>query len=71
MALRFGTREHRGGLDESLATSKYFDEKRFNELLPYYEYYAFDERCNQIMFILKDMEHEWRNHPVWLFIEIK
>ena len=67
MKVKYGKREHRGGLKESLATSKYIDEYTFNRLVKKYDYYCVDERCNQIMFIAKDMSRKY----IWLFIEVE
>lgn len=67
MIVLYGKREQRGGLNDSLKTSKYIDEFEFNKLVKKYDYYAFDERCNQVMFIAKDMSTKY----IWLFIEIR
>lgn len=71
ITLKFFTRDHRGGLKESLATQKYITQKQFNKLLNtnLYEFYAYDDRVFQYLFILKDIEHEYNNHTVWIGIE--
>lgn len=55
--IKFGKREHRGGLKESLTTSVEITESEFKNLLNDkdngYTYYCFDERCNQIIFLGK------------------
>lgn len=78
--LKFGYRRHCGGLDESLKTKKYITLERFNKLLPEYDFYAYDGRCNQYLFILKDIENKFncfktKNYMEyirrsWLFIEV-
>lgn len=67
--VRFGYRPHRGGLDESMKERKYISEIEFNKLLPNYEYYANDQRVNQMLFILRDMKHDYKKYPTWLFLE--
>lgn len=66
---KFGKREHRGSLNESLTTSIQINEEEFKELLNNrdnkYKYYCFDNRCNQILFCGK---HELEY--MWLFIQI-
>lgn len=64
--VKYGKRKHSGGLQDSLNTSEYINENEFNELVKEYDYYAYDERCNQVLFIAKDMKREY----IWLFIEI-
>ena len=65
------TMHHRGGLDEALKTKKQIDLKEFNELLPNYHLYAFDERINVIRFLANDMEkYAIENKPEWLLIKI-
>lgn len=66
---KFGKRKHRGGLDESLATSVQITEEEFKELLNNkdndYTYYCFDNRCNQILFCGKyELEY------MWLYIQL-
>ena len=57
MKARYFKREHRGGLDESLATSVQITEQEFKNLLKdrnnEYDYYCFDERCQQVIFLGK------------------
>ena len=65
----FGKREHRGGLDESLATSVQITEQEFKELLNDknndYQYYCYDSRCKQILFCGK-----YGLKYMWLFIQL-
>lgn len=53
--ISYGKREHRGGLNESLETAIEISEEEFKELLEDknngYEYYCYDDRCNQIIFL--------------------
>ena len=67
MNYRFGKRIHQGSLTDSLLTSVYITYNEFNSLLKIYEFYTFDERCNQFMFIAKDLT---KTDYDWLFIEI-
>ena len=79
--IKFGYRRHCGGLNESLKTSRYISLVRFNKLLPEYEYYAYDNRCKQYLFILRNMEERFncfiqKNYMEyvnrgWLFIEVQ
>ena len=67
--ITYGKREHRGGLKESLSTSVQITELEFKELLNNkdndYQYYCFDNRCNQILFCGKyDLDY------MWLFIQL-
>lgn len=70
MKYKYGTREHCGGLKESIATSRYISEEKFKRLLPMYKYYGYDSRVSQFMFILRDIEKYYKQYKVWLFIEI-
>ena len=65
-SISFGVRKHSGGLKESILTTKYISENDFNSIINKYDYYGFDERVNQIMFISKDM----RENYTWAFIQI-
>lgn len=65
---KFGLRKHRGGLKESLETIKYISEDEFKRILPKYEYYAFDERVNQVMFLHKHFMKKVVKYD-WLFIQ--
>ena len=65
----FGKREHRYGIEESLATSVQITEDEFKELLNNkdneYEYYCYDNRCKQILFCGKyELKYQW------LFIQL-
>ena len=57
MKVSYFKREHRGGLEESLKTSVEITEQEFKELLKKkendYQYYCFDKRCQQIIFLGK------------------
>lgn len=68
--VKYGYRNHCGGLRESLSTKRYIDENDFKARLKNYSYYAYDPRCRQFMFIRNDMEHHI-HEPTWLFIEIE
>ncbi len=71
MIIKFFKRDHRGGLKESLATKKYISQKDFNNLLNtnLYEFYAYDERVYQYLFILKDIENNYKKYTVYIGIE--
>lgn len=64
--MKYGTRQHCGGLEESLKTTKYITKEVFNRLLTHYEFYGIDERVNQILFINRYFS---KPLPTWLFIE--
>ena len=69
--IKFGYRRHCGGLKESLETIVYVSETTFNKFLPQYDFYAFDGRCNQILFIIKnEYENLTTYGRFWLFIEV-
>ena len=68
MKIKFGFRHHRGTLKESLKTQRYISEGLFNSLLLDYAYYGFDNRVNQLLFVIRDMDKVER--PTWLFIEL-
>ena len=57
MKISYFKREHRSGLVESLATSVEITEQEFKNLLKdrnnEYDYYCFDERCQQVIFLGK------------------
>lgn len=63
-------RDHRGGLNESMKTMEYIDfddfKKRINS--GNYEFYAFDDRVNQFLWILKHMDKDYLDNPTWLGI---
>ncbi len=69
--LKYFKREHRGGLKESLATQKYISLEQFNKLLDTnkYHFYGYDERVFQYLFILKDMQKDYKNYTTWIGIE--
>lgn len=79
--LKFGYRRHCGGLNESLNTRIYISQERFNQLLPEYEYYAYDDRCKEYVFILRNFENRINCFVdpnssdniarSWLFIEVQ
>lgn len=69
MKIRYFQRQHSGGLKESLATQKYISKSKFEDIVKNYDYYAFDERVNQILFIRKEMEKHI-DEPTWIGIEI-
>lgn len=64
MYIKYGKREHRGTLEESLKTKKEITDKEFSILVNYYTYYGYDNRCNQILFINIKKEY------TWLYIEV-
>lgn len=70
--IKYFTREHRGSLYESMQTMKYITKKRFNELLTtgLYEYYAYDTRVFQYLFILKDIEKYYKKYTVYIGLEV-
>lgn len=67
--VRFGYRPHTGGLNESMKERKYISQIEFNKLLPFYEFYANDQRVNQMVFILREMKKDYKKYPTWLFLE--
>lgn len=79
--INYGYRRQSGGLDESLLTSHYLTREQFARLLHEYEYYGYDERCHQFLFILRDMDKKFncfrtKNYQdyinrSWLFIEVQ
>lgn len=64
--MKFGLREHRGSLEESLKTVKTISLSTFLSLLDKYEFYCFDDRCQQLLFCVKDLNSPL---PFWLFIQ--
>ena len=64
MYIKYGKREHRGSLEDSLKTKKTISEKTFQKLLKNYNYYCYDSRCNQILFINTKLQY------TWLYMEI-
>lgn len=62
--VKYGYRHHRGSLEDSLKTKVYISSKTFEEMLRTgnYHLYAFDYRCNQVLWLYKTGE-------TWLFIE--
>lgn len=69
MMISYGIRQHCGSLNESLRFSKLISESTFKNFLYEksfgFKYYAFDKRCNQILFLgIID------NCSTWLFIQI-
>lgn len=71
MKAKYGYRDLRELLAESLETSKYISIEEFKKRLRKfkYQFYAFDDRVNQIMFIINDIPGHL-DQPTWLFIEI-
>lgn len=67
MKITFGKRPHRGGLKESLKEAKKISRKEFETLLPDYKFYFFDERVNQLLFFIKDLE---KSYYTWIYIQI-
>lgn len=70
MEYAYGYRSTRGGLKEALETRVYISEYTFKKLLCDYNYYTFDKRCNEFLFILKKPTLVTISR-FWLFIEIK
>ena len=68
--IKYFKREHCGGLAESLATQKYISKKEFNELLPKYEFYAYDNRVFQYLFILRDIEKYFKKYTTYIGLEV-
>lgn len=70
MEYAYGYRQTCGSLEESLKTKVYISETTFKKLLNEYDYYAFDKRCNQFLFIIKQPTL-LNLTRFWFFIEIK
>lgn len=70
--IKYFKRDHRGGLYESLQTQKYITKKEFNQLLTtgLYEYYVYDTRVFQYLFILKDIEKYYKKYTVYIGLEV-
>lgn len=68
---KFYSMDHRGGLNESLATRKEITEEKFKWFTNYndYEYYCYDDRINCFRFIKRKIDDGCDN-PVWLLIEV-
>lgn len=62
--IKYYTMEHRGGLNEALATKKPITEEQFYELARkfHYEPYCYDERINCIRLIISDIP-KYPNEP--------
>lgn len=69
---KYGTRDHRETLEESLETKKYINSSEFKRLMSknIYHYYTTDYRCNQILFILNDIPKYYKYYTTWIFIEV-
>lgn len=67
--IKFGKRKHRGALQDSLDTSVEIYEEEFKNLIRDknngYNYYCFDNRCNQILFLGK-----YELDYMWLYIQL-
>lgn len=68
--MKYGYREHRELLTESLKTKVYCTEEEFRKMAQKYRYYAYDKRCKQIVFIIDNMQ-QYYTEPTWLFIELE
>lgn len=68
MKISFGKRPLRGGLKESLKEAEKISKKEFEALLPNYEYYCFDERVKQFVFVSKQMKKDFYTY---IFIQIE
>ena len=69
-SMKFGYRDHRSTLQESLQTKQYISINDFTKRSKNYRFYAYDNRCKQLMFIRDEMEHHY-TEPTWLFIELE
>ena len=69
--MKYYKMDHRGGLKEAIETRKEITEEEFNKLLPLYEFYAYDKRINCNRYILKDMEHNFKDYTIWLLKEVE
>ena len=67
--MKYYKMDTRGGLKESLETKQEITRKEFNQLLPMYEYYAYDKRINCHRYILINMEKNFREYTTWLLME--
>lgn len=63
--IKYGYRDHRGGLEESLKTKNYIKSESFDRMIRTgnYAYYGYDSRCHQLLWLHK-------NSGTWLFIEV-
>lgn len=63
--LKYGYRQHKSTLEESLKTSVAISSRSFDNHLQSgrFRFYCYDERCNQILWLSDDTE-------MWLFIEL-
>ena len=63
--VRYGYRQHKGGLEESLRTKVYIRQEQFNTMLSSgkFHVYGFDSRCNQLLWLSSTTQ-------TWLFVEI-
>lgn len=70
--IKYFKRDHCGGLYESLQTQKYITKSQFNDLLTtgLYEYYAYDTRVFQYLFILKDIEKNYKKYTTYIGLEV-
>lgn len=68
--MKYGFRDHRSTLQESLQTKQYISYYDFGKRSQNYRFYAYDKRCRQLMFIIDNMKHHL-DEPTWLFIELE
>ena len=67
MTIRFFVRDHRSTLEQSLRTTIYISPEQFKNLYKNYEFYGYDKRVMQFLFIARNIE---KVTPAFLGIEI-
>lgn len=67
MTIRFFVRDHRATLEQSLRTMRIISPEQFTNLYKNYEFYGYDKRVMQFLFIARDIE---KVSPLFLGIEI-
>jgi len=63
---KYGTREAAETFDESMETVKWITSKEFFKLLPRYQWWNYDEKHLQHVYIRKNVDP---NIPLWLFVQ--
>lgn len=63
---KYGYRQHRSTLVESLKTSVAISSRSFDNMLQSgrFSFYCFDDRCNQLLWLSDDTE-------MWLFVQVE
>lgn len=67
--MKYYEMQHRGSLKEALKTKKEITKSRFNQMRRKYIFWGFDERINCNRYILKNIERNFEEYPVWLLEE--